>query len=276
MIQDIYPHTLSNHYDRSAQPGNNDWVMYFKDQDILLKDPGQNKIELPRVSDFGLNHHYTYLFSVDDEMYFKLEDEVTVPAGFDFLSVKKIRRSDMGPQHKAFAVVTAGHLNDWYRDSQFCGRCGNRMEHSIAERAMVCKSCGNVVYPRIMPAVIVGVKNGNKILITKYKEGYGHSALVAGFTEIGETLEETVAREVMEETGVRVKNIRYYKSQPWGTSNDILMGFYCELDGDERIHIDDVELKYGEWVERDKIVLQPDNYSLTNEMMRRFKEGIEE
>ena len=138
---------------------------------------------------------------------------------------------------------------------------------------MKCPGCGNMIFPRINPAVIVGVMNGDKLLLTKYRQGYGHNALVAGFTEIGETLEETVAREVMEETGVKVKNIRYYKSQPWGMAQDILVGYYCDVDGDSTIRMDEGELKYAEWVQREEIELQPNNLSLTNEMMRMFKEG---
>ena len=100
-------------------------------------------------------------------------------------------------------------------------------------------------------------------------------ALVAGFAEIGETLEETVQREVMEEVGLKVKNIRYYKSQPWGMALDILTGFFCELDGDNSIKMDESELKYAEWVKREDVVLQPSDYSLTNEMMKLFRDGKE-
>ena len=141
------------------------------------------------------------------------------------------------------------------------------------ERALRCPQCGQVIYPRINPAVIVGVIKGDCLLITRYRTGFAHNALVAGFTEIGETLEQTVEREVMEETGVKVKNIRYYKSQPWGMAQDILMGFYCEADGDAEIRVDRNELKYAEWIPREEIVLQPTNLSLTNEMMQRFKSG---
>ena len=155
----------------------------------------------------------------------------------------------------------------------FCGKCAERLAPDDKERALRCPKCGNVIYPRINPAVIVGVTNGDRLLLTKYKTGYGSNALVAGFTEIGETLEETVAREVMEETGIKVKNIRYYKSQPWGMALDILMGFYCDVDGDDTITMDESELKYAEWVKREEIILQPNNLSLTNEMMRMFKEG---
>ena len=82
-----------------------------------------------------------------------------------------------------------------------------------------------------------------------------------------------MAREVMEEAGIRVKNIRYYKSQPWGVASDILAGFFCEVDGDDRITMDRSELKYARWVPRQEIILQPTDYSLTNEMMRRFRDG---
>ena len=124
-----------------------------------------------------------------------------------------------------------------------------------------------------MPAVIVGVKNGDSILLTKYRTGFQHNALIAGFTEIGETAEETVAREVMEEAGIRVKNITYYKTQPWGIANDLLIGYYCDLDGDPSINMDKSELKYAAWVKREDIQLQPDETSLTNEMMMMFKNG---
>lgn len=189
--------------------------------------------------------------------------------------VRQLRREQSLPKHEIFAVLTGKHLADWYRDSAFCGRCGTRTNHSPTERAMVCPSCGKTFYPRIMPAVIVGVKNGDKLLLTRYRTGISYNALIAGFTEIGETAEQTVAREVMEEAGIRVKNIRYYASQPWGIANDLLLGYYCELDGDSTIHMDTQELKYAQWVRREDIELQPDDFSLTNDMMRRFKLGIE-
>ena len=170
-------------------------------------------------------------------------------------------------------AFTAYHLWRWYADNRFCGRCGRPLSFKHNERALICPKCGNVVYPRINPAVIVGVTNGDKLLITRYKIGFAHNALVAGFTEIGETLEQTVAREVMEETGIRVKNIRYYKSQPWGMAQDVLTGFYCDVDGDTEIKMDDVELKFAEWIKREDIELQPNDLSLTNEMMKMFKEG---
>ena len=147
------------------------------------------------------------------------------------------------------------------------------MEQDKTERAMFCPRCHSKVYPRINPAVIVGVVHGDALLLTKYRTGFAHNALVAGFTEFGETLEETVTREVMEEVGLRVKNIRYYKSQPWGVAADILAGFFCQAEGDATIRMDKNELKYAEWVRPEDVVLQPNDYSLTNDMMKLFKAG---
>ena len=96
---------------------------------------------------------------------------------------------------------------------------------------------------------------------------------MAGFTEIGETLEQTVEREVMEEAGLKVKNIRYYRSQPWGIADDLLAGFFCEVDGSTEIHMDESELSVAEWKSREEVELQPDELSLTNEMMTVFKDG---
>ena len=178
------------------------------------------------------------------------------------------------PQYLAFAGITGYQLNNWYRNRKFCGRCGHKMRHDEKERMMRCDHCGNMEFPKICPAVIIGVTDGDKILMSKYAgRAYKKYALLAGFTEIGETIEETVQREVMEEVGLKVKNIRYYKSQPWSFSDTILMGFYCDLDGEEEITLDREELALAEWFRRDEIPVEPSRDSLTNEMIIKFKNG---
>lgn len=269
MIQDILPHRLRNEYHPDIQPQDGDRVLCFREGKLLLNEVGQ----LPTVGSLG-KADYRYLFSVDGAPYF-LTTTAEVPADCTLQDVRQLRREQSLPKHEIFAILTGKHLADWYRDSAFCGRCGTKTVHSQTERAMVCPACGKTFYPRIMPAVIVGVKNGDKLLLTRYRTGFAYNALIAGFTEIGETAEQTVAREVMEEAGIKVRNIRYYASQPWGIANDLLLGYFCELDGDGTIHMDTQELKYAQWVSREDIELQPDDFSLTNDMMRRFKLGIE-
>ena len=267
MIQDILPHQMHNQFLPQPAPSGDDFVLCFQGGSVMA---AEDKAAFPRRRDFG-DIPLTYLFSIDTQAFYLCRDaSVSCPAGFEVRDLRVLRDTWEPSMDLLFAAYTGKHLADWYRDTAFCGRCGKPMRPSEKERAMVC-DCGNTVYPRIMPAVIVGVPNGDRLLLTRYRTGYGHNALVAGFVEIGETAEETVAREVMEETGLRVKNIRYYKSQPWGIANDLLLGYYCDLDGDGTIRMDENELKYAEWVQKQDIVLQPGHISLTNEMMELFK-----
>ena len=122
--------------------------------------------------------------------------------------------------------------------------------------------------------MIVGILNGDKLLMSKYAgRSYRSYALIAGFIEIGESAEQTVQREVMEEVGLKVKNIRYYKSQPWGFTDSLLFGYFCELDGNDTIRLDTNELSQAGWYTRDEITLEDDYLSLTREMILQFKEG---
>lgn len=288
MIQDIYPHVFNNQYKLGQEPSGDCLIIHFdNDGAILIKSDaeadGTNRKIYPRLNDFDVKpERLTYLFSMDEDNFFLIEDEeITIPSGYEYSKVRNVRKLGDISKKSIFEAFTAKQLSSWYKNNKFCGRCGNLTERSTKERAIVCPHCGNTIYPRVVPAVIVGVikkgetKDQDKILLTKYNRGIGYYALVAGFTEIGETFEETVHREVMEETGLKVKNLRYYKSQPWGVVDDLLAGFYCELDGDDKITRDESELSVAEWCTRDEVVLQPDQLSLTNEMMTRFKEGFD-
>jgi len=141
---------------------------------------------------------------------------------------------------------------------------------------MRCPACGNMIFPRIAPAVIIGLVDGDRILMSQYvNRNYKRYALLAGFIEIGETAEEAVAREVMEEVGLRVKNIRYYGSQPWGIAGNLSLGYFCDLDGADDIHLDENELSMAGWYSRGDFPAEDDGISLTREMMRVFAEGRE-
>lgn len=150
------------------------------------------------------------------------------------------------------------------------------MRAGTTERSMVCTDCGHTEYPKICPAVIVAIRNGDKLLMSRYARGtYRRYALIAGYVEVGETFEECVRREVMEEVGLKVKNIRYYKSQPWSFSGTLLFGFFCDVDGDDTLTVDHEELSTAQWFERDEIIGQDTDSSLTNEMMMVFAAGKE-
>ena len=271
MIQDIAPSKLDNSY-KNVEISENDLLFLFDEEGKIFVGSEAGRLVFLRAGDCA-EVNAVYLFSIDERRFFLAEGgSGQQKEGFSYRTIHELFSEYGGKE--IYAAFTAYHLWRWYADNRYCGRCRGELEHSGRERALVCPCCGNVVYPRINPAVIVGITNRDRILLTKYRNGYSHNALVAGFTEIGETVEETVQREVMEETGLKVRNIRYYKSQPWGMAQDVLMGFYCEVDGDPSIHMDRNELKYAEWVKREDIVLQPNNLSLTNEMMEMFKLGV--
>ena len=138
----------------------------------------------------------------------------------------------------------------------------------------MCPGCGMTEYPKISPAVIIAIIDGDKILLTKYaKRRYKNYALVAGYVEVGESFEDTVNREVMEEVGLRVKNITYYKSQPWSFTDTMMIGFFAQLDGDNKITRQEEELAEAGWFHRDEIPESDTKLSIGQEMIDLFKSG---
>lgn len=283
MIQDI--HGIYHNEYQELIPEQDDCVMFVQGRSVLMSRDSEQTIryitygELRKASGGDISADACrYLFSIENqgitEKYFLGNSHMLTPQLMEKYEYRQqnVFRT-MKPEDKAFAGITACQLANWYENTQFCGKCGTRLEHDKVERMMKCPKCGTMHYPKISPAVIVAVTNGDKILMTKYAgRDYKKYALIAGFTEIGETIEDTVRREVMEEVGIHVKNIRYYKSQPWSFTDTILMGFYCELDGEDTITMDAHELSVAEWIQRENIPTEYDGISLTNEMIMRFKE----
>lgn len=271
MIQDIAPHVYNNSYQMHwAAP--TDPVFLFEDGKMLCKTT--EPLCWPTFAELGLAPEKgQYLFSVDDTaFYLTAEKPETLPRGFAFAPLTLLRMAH--PRHLAFAGFVASQLQDWYRGNRFCGRCAAPMQHSEKERMLQCSVCGNMVYPKICPGVIVALTSRGRLLMSKYAgRAYTNYALLAGFTEVGETLEQTVAREVMEEVGLKVKNLRFYKSQPWAFSSSLLCGFFAEVDGDDTIVLDTTELAEAAWFAPEEIDLAPDEMSLTREMMMCFKNG---
>lgn len=277
MIQDLENHCYHNEY-QPVPPKGTDCILYFEDRRALVRLTGDS-FSFPTFAEAekncpGLYDTYTYLFSIDDTRYYFAP--ALTPAQAEGCTMEDIilfRNS--GPQKNCFALITGYQLFQWYGSRKYCGRCGQPMVPDTVERMMYCPHCKNTEYPKISPAVIVAVRNGNKLLLSKYAGGTARRyALIAGFAEIGETLEETVKREVMEEVGLKVKNIQYYKSQPWSLSSSLLMGFYCDLDGSDAITLDEDELSVAEWFEREDIPYDDYDVSLTREMMIQFKKGL--
>lgn len=293
MIQDIAPHKYDNAFS-GRRPELKDYVLLVHNNAALLisrnakaQDKSANRenqeehFEIPTLSELteavpDVQERAVYLFSIDEKPYFLLEqkegEEIEENGCLVWKGTQYFRK--MEPMFQAFAAITATQVWRWRESRKFCGHCGAKTTDSKTERALVCPVCGQIEYPKISPAVIVAVTNGDKLLMSKYRgRSYGGYALIAGFVEIGETFEETVHREVMEEVGLKVKNIRYFKSQPWAFTDTEMIGFYAELDGDDSICLQEDELAEAGWYTREEIPDDEVLISVGSEMKMAFKYG---
>ena len=278
MLQDLETGRLENEF-YNINATAEDLVLCFYDGQVLLWETEDGTPEFPTLADIQTMQNggvTRYAFRINGKKYFLLMSfEPVTPAGnFLYQSVRQLR--DLKYREICFAAMTGLHLYNWYRSNRICGCCGTSTEHDDKERMLRCPNCNNMIFPRISPAVIVAVTDGERLLLSKYAgRAYTRYALLAGYTEIGETIEQTVSREVMEEVGLCVKNLRYYKSQPWGVDGNVLMGFFCDLDGSDTIHIDENELSMAAWYPRDALPAHDDGFSLTREMIGVFEKGEE-
>ena len=277
MIHEIAPHILNNGF-RVADPKPTDFVIRYDGAKTLLKkvDDGY---AIPRVGELLALEGKTladfeghYLFCIDDTAFF-LDDSASaeVPAGYEYMGSRTFR--GMNPVER-MGGATAVHIAHWESLNKFCGKCGNVTIRGDRERSIVCPKCGNVVYPRISPVVIVAVRNGDKLLMAHNIDNPNPRLfLISGFVEVGESLEQAVHREVMEEAGLRVKNIRYFGSQPWPFSDSLIAGFTAELDGDDTIRMQQEELSEAMWVKREDIPEYETDVSISCCLIENFRRG---
>ena len=278
MIQDIGTKNFDNQYNPSAVATDDDYVFVFGEGIyIKLLD---NDIAVPTFRELGVSQDdVRYLFSIDEGQFFILKNdwleqngkEFALPDGYSFESMRALRMCTP----MCMAGMTANHLANWYRDNRHCGRCGKPTVHDDKLRMVKCPDCGNMIFPRINPAVIIGLRNGDSLMTSKYanRPQSNGRALLAGFCEIGETAEETVVREVMEEVGLRATNVQYYGSQPWGFAGNISLGYFCDLEGDDAITLDEEELASAEFMKRDELPEPNNMVSLTATMIEEFRKG---
>lgn len=272
MFQDISPKVFDNHYEQRRAALATDYVLIYDNRSAVIFQ-GQR---LPRVQEVADKWQidptrYTYLFTIDQTGFYLLTDKVTPDADYQYQPIKAFQT--MQPGWLGFAGATAAHLAWWYETNQFCGRCGHAMQQDEQQRSLRCSNCGRQIFPNISPVVVVAVTKGDQILLTKYAVGYDKYTLISGFAEIGETLEAAVQREVSEEVGLAVHNIRYFGSQPWAFSESLLVGFFADLDEDVAIDLERDELAQAQWFQRDEMPTDGAKFILAWEMRQAFRDG---
>ncbi len=279
MIQEIYPKVFYPEFRNKKATNKKSFVLHFEyNKVMLIKDALTGEIRLPRFEDLeeddeNIYEKSCYVNAVDDEEFY-LVDDIQVPefGGFYMEGMQVLR--EFSPQYQAFATISASQVYRWMKSRKYCGYCGTVTEKSNTERALICPKCKNIEYPKISPAIIVAIRDGNRLLLTKNAKGtYKFYALVAGFVEVGESLEDAVRREVMEEVGLKVKNIQSYKSQPWSFSDSLMLAFIADLDGDDKITIQEEELSEARWFEREDVPVLPYHISVGHELIQKFRDG---
>jgi len=248
------------------------WFL-FQNQRFLIIEEGK-KSRIPRNQDLektSLVAHGEHFFGVLDGLpcyAAELEEGEVIPEAFSAMELRQVfRRFETG---EVQAAGLAGHLLNWHRNHQYCSRCGKPNLDKEDERAKVCPACGLVNYPRLSPAIIVAVvKDGQILLAHSPRFPKDFYSVLAGFVEPGETLEDCVRREVLEEVGILVKNIRYFGSQPWPFPDSLMVGFTAEYAGGE-IKEDGIEISHADWFSPDRLPRLPPKISISRELIDWF------
>lgn len=190
------------------------------------------------------------------------------------LEFQTLRNISMNLEKELFTVCArAFSVILWDRNNKFCGRCGSTTETKANERAKVCPKCGFISYPRISPAVIMAVIKGDEILLAHNRNFAGDMySVVAGFVDAGETFEQCVKREVYEEIGIKVKNIKYFDSQPWPFPDSLMVGFIAEYDSGE-IEVDGNEIETAAWFSKDSLPRIPLKGTIARDLIDWFIEN---
>lgn len=216
---------------------------------------------------------WTTVMNVDGEKAYRIDQPLMDHPRYEMCGLRqsyyKLTAEEYGKAGKCHELLY------WDQNTKFCGVCGGPMKFhtDISKR---CEHCGKEVWPQLATAVIVLVRKGNEVLLVHANnfrtDFYG---LVAGFVETGETLEEAVHREVMEETGLHIKNLRYFGSQPWPYPCGLMVGFTADYDSG-KIHLQRSELSKGSWFDKDHLPHIPEKLSIARKLIDAWLEELKD
>ncbi len=255
-----------------AHPDRLDYVFIFKQQALYVNQVG----ELICYQDVkhALSCDSFYCFAESDGKRYLLPDPLSSEqCQLNETFVCKSLKQLWCEQVDLFGSlgVLACHLNHWRLTHRYCGSCAQPLRDKLDERALICQSCDQIFFPRISPAIIVLVRKGDEVLLAQSThvktQNYG---TLAGFVEPGETIEEAVHREVYEEVGLYVKNLRYLVSQPWPFPDSLMLGFHADYDKGE-IAVDGDEIVDAQWFRLDNLPKRLHSISISQQLIELYK-----
>jgi NAD+ diphosphatase len=248
------------------------WFIFSKRRllvDSLSEEPAIPFLSGPEDLKFQVVEE-TYLGTLEGKHCYAavVPDSVATPPDMAFQNLFQLyRRLDQDMLLLSFRAI---HLLEWSQKTRFCKQCGMEMKIQDGERAKKCPGCGHQSFPRISPAIIVLVERGDECLLARsprFQDGF--YSVLAGFAEPGETLEETVEREIREETGIEVEDIRYFGSQPWPFPDSLMIGFTARYAGGE-IRVDGTEILEANWYSFDQLPKIPGRISIARSLIDWF------
>ena len=241
--------------------------LIFKDSELLVK--AESSIELPEQKVLQRcfeQHHAKDWFTETDKYYTAalLEEGAPTPAGHRWVKLRELFA--INASYSAVAARALALLK-WRKTARFCGCCGGPMQDDKYETARTCSLCGNVVFPRISPAIIILVSKGDKFLLARHAtRNTDLYTCLAGFMEHGETIEECAKREVKEETGIEIENIRYCASQAWPYPDQLMIGLRADWKSGELI-LQESEIDDAKWFSKDNLPSIPKAGSLAYQLI---------
>ena len=231
----------------------------FKQQQLLVDE----NFQLPKVEKLADDLHF-----ISDEQVIArdLHIEEAIRAGYQLIPIRQL--ITQWTKREFEQASRAIQLLEWRRNHKFCSHCGAETEVHSSEYAMVCPACRYHQYPRVQPCVITVITRGNEILLAKNAKNKSNMyGLIAGFVEVGETLEEAVARETQEEIGLKLKNIQYLSSQPWPFPSNLMIAFKAEYASGE-IELQEEEISDAQFFKFDQLPEIPFAGSIAHAMIQ--------
>lgn len=252
--------------------------LIYKEDTILIQENTQGLV-FPEDSNFSptyalLDSRFPLVETEDKIVYsYDADEDFVVMEGFSFQQMRGLREHY---KEENYLLATRGlHLLNWHRNHQYCGVCGTKFTTTNSDRSRTCLQCNNQLFPQTSLAVITGIiKDGQLLLAHNANFPKGLNSLIAGFVELGETLEEAVEREIFEEVGLKVKNIKYFGSQPWPFPNSMMVGFIADYESGV-INTDDIEIESADWYTPDEFPEIPHYYSIARKIIEEYKKRVE-
>ena len=260
MIEKSLYENYEINFDEEITPNSDDYLFVFNSARELYLD---NEKRLPASLE---NYNVNFCFFIG---VYKGKNAFVVNAESDekFWDLREVYEFDHDLYHIAGKAVL---VNDWYMSHRFCGRCGTPTQLDEKDMMLKCPQCGQNHYPRIAPAIIVAIRKDDELLMAKHSYHDNiHYALIAGFVEPGESIEEAVHREVLEEVGVKIKNLKYQRSQSWPFPNSLMLAFTAEYESGD-IKVDCDEILKAKWFKKEEIIRYGSDISISDWLIQNF------